>query len=400
VRPPFRRLWVFNDNPTLLEFPPAVAFGRLFLPTWDGRFLALDAATGRVLWRHRTDRCGWGSPTVWRGLVITTYIGHDCNSKIPGTDGEVVAYAARSGAVRWRFRLGPCESSPLVVDGLVYIGDWHAHVYALDAATGRLRWYYQYTPHDVWDWDAQQPPVLVDIDWKGQRRRVLLHANRNGFFYVLDRTNGELLRATRFVKTLTWAREIGPDGRPVLNPGQEPTREGTRVCPAVEGATNWFSTAFHPGTGLYYVQTLEKCSIFVKTPQEWQAGRSYFGGSTRQVPEEVPQKVLRAIDGGSGAIRWELPQIGPATSWGGVLATAGGLVFFGEDSGALVAADASTGAPLWQFQTSQLWKASPMTYAFDGTQYVAVASGPNVIAFALMEPTAAAPKSPSSGERR
>ena len=138
----------------------------------------------------------------------------------------------------------------------------------------------------------------------------------------------------------------------------------------------------------------------MKTPQEWQAGRSYFGGSTRQVPEEVPQKILRAIDVSSGAIRWELPQIGPATSWGGVLATAGGLVFFGEDSGALVAADASTGAPLWQFQTSQLWKASPMTYAFDGTQYVAVASGPNVIAFALMDPTGAASKSPSTGERR
>jgi outer membrane protein assembly factor BamB len=140
LRPPLRRVWTFNGNPTLLEFPPAVAYGRLFLPTWDGRFLALDAATGRVLWRHRSGRCGWGSPVVWRGLVITTYIGHKCSSPIPGTDGEVVAYAAGTGAVRWRFRLGPCESSPLVVNGRVYVGDWHSHVYGLDATSGQPAW--------------------------------------------------------------------------------------------------------------------------------------------------------------------------------------------------------------------------------------------------------------------
>ena len=145
-------------------------------------------------------------------------------------------------------------------DGSERLGDnlCSDSILALDACSSRLKWYFQYTPHDLWDWDAQQPPVLVDVDWQGQPRRLLLHANRNGFFYVLDRTNGALLRAKPFVKKLTWAREIGPDGRPVLNPGQEPTPEGTRVCPAVEGATNWFSTSFNPTTGLYYVQTLEK----------------------------------------------------------------------------------------------------------------------------------------------
>jgi alcohol dehydrogenase (cytochrome c) len=248
-----------------------------------------------------------------------------------------------------------------------------------------LKWHYQYTPHDVWDWDAQQPPVLVDLEWKGAPRRLLLHANRNGFFYVLDRTTGELLRATPFVKKLTWAREIGSDGRPVLNPDQMPTLEGTRVCPPIEGATNWFSTAFHPGTGLYYVQTLEKCNVFTKNPSEWRAGSSYYSGSTRSPSEDAPQKILRAIDVRTGAISWELPQVGSADSWGGTLATAGGLVFFGEDGGAFTAVDAKGGEILWRFQSNQLWKASPMTYEFDSEQIVAIASGPNVLAFALAE---------------
>lgn len=143
LRPPYREIWEFNRNSSLLEFPPAVAYGRLYLPTWDGRFLALDTRTGRVVWRRRSGRCGWASPVVWRQLIINTYIGHKCGSSIPGTDGEVVAYAARSGRIRWRFRLGPCESSPLVVDGLVYVGDWHGHVYALDVRSGRPRWVFK-----------------------------------------------------------------------------------------------------------------------------------------------------------------------------------------------------------------------------------------------------------------
>ncbi|MCP5113189.1 MAG: PQQ-binding-like beta-propeller repeat protein, partial [bacterium] len=258
-------------------------------------------------------------------------------------------------------------------------------ILALDAATGRLRWYYQYTPHDVWDWDAQQTPALVNAEWKGQQRKLLLHANRNGFFYVLDRVSGELLLAKPFVKKLTWAARIGEDGRPVRNPNQEPTPDGTKICPAVEGATNWFSTSYHPATGFYYVQTLEKCNIYFKSPSTWEAGKSYYSGSTRNVPGEPGRKILRAIEIETGTIAWELPQTGPANTWGGTLATAGGLVFFGEDSGALMAVDASTGNPLWRFPANQLWKASPMTYMFDHKQHIAVASGPNIIAFALLD---------------
>jgi len=254
-------------------------------------------------------------------------------------------------------------------------------VLALEPETGKLRWFYQFTPHDLHDWDATETPVLVDAPFRGEQRKLLLHGNRNGFFYVLDRITGELLTAKPFVQKLTWAREIGRDGRPVTNPNQEPSAEGTRVCPALEGATNWFSTAFNPSTGLYYVQTLESCANFVKRPVAWKAGAGYMGGTSRR---EGGQKILRAIDIQTGDVRWELPQTGPANSWGGVLATAGGIVLFGEDGGIFTAADAQTGERLWQWPTGQTWRASPMTYMFDGKQYVAVAAGSNIVSFGIV----------------
>jgi alcohol dehydrogenase (cytochrome c) len=258
-------------------------------------------------------------------------------------------------------------------------------IVALDAKTGKLKWHFQFTPHDVWDWDATEPAALVDTLWEGQPRKLMLQANRNGFFYVLDRTNGKLLLAKPFVKKITWAREIGADGRPVLIPNQEPTFEGNKACPALEGASNWFSTSFNPVTGFYYVQTLEKCDVYKKIDVPWQAGKGYMGGSARLAPGESALKILRAIEVRTGKIAWELPQAGPGISWGGTLATAGGIVIFGEESGALAAADAVSGFPLWRFQANSNWKASPMTYVFDNKQYVAVASGSNVISFGLVE---------------
>jgi len=267
------------------------------------------------------------------------------------------------------------------------LGDnlYSSSVVALDAKTGKLKWYFQFTPHNVWDWDAQQPPVLVDADWQGQPRKLLVQASRNGFFYVLDRTNGKLLLTKPFVKKLTWARGIGEDGRPLLNPNQVPTVEGTRICPSSHGAANWYSTSFSPATGLYYLQTLEQCNVFTKRPAEWQAGKGYLGGASSLAPDETGQKILRAIDIKTGNIAWELPQNGPGTSRGGTLTTAAGLVFFAEDTDAFMAVDASNGKPLWRFQTNYVWRASPMTYTFDNKQHIAIASGPNIISFALVE---------------
>jgi alcohol dehydrogenase (cytochrome c) len=403
----------------------AVAGDYLFMVTDNAHIIALNRSTGRLLWE--TEMADWhlnynatSAPLAVGSLVISGTSGGD-----EGARGFVAAFDQATGKEVWRFWTVPKPGEPgsetwkgddinhpsaatwltgtydprldtlywptgnpgADLSGDKRGGDnlYSSSILALDAKTGKLKWYFQYTPHNVWDWDAQQPPVLVDTAWDGEERHLLLHANRNGFFYVLDRTNGKLLLAKPFVKKLTWAREIDAGGRPVRNPGQEPTAEGNKVCPSLEGAANWFSTAFNPATGLYYVQTLEKCSIYTKAPLEWKAGAGYFGGSIESAPDGPPQKILRAINIATGNIAWELPQTGPANSWGGTLATRSGLVFFCEDSGALMAVDASTGKPLWKFQANQAWKASPMTYTFDGKQYIAVASGSSVISFALLQ---------------
>ena len=152
-------------------------------------------------------------------------------------------------------------------------------IIALDPKTGRLKWHFQFTPHDVWDYDAQEPPALVDANWQGQPRKLLVQANRNGFFYVLDRTNGKFLLGTQYVKNVTWASGLTPEGRPIVVPNMEPTLEGKRVCPSLDGASNWYSTSFNPVTGLYYAQTNDKCGIFTRTNMEWEAGKGFMGGS-------------------------------------------------------------------------------------------------------------------------
>jgi alcohol dehydrogenase (cytochrome c) len=226
--------------------------------------------------------------------------------------------------------------------------------------------------------------VLIDTNWQGQPRKLLIQANRNGFFYVFDRIDGKLLLAKSFVKKLTWAKGIGSDGRPIKLPNQEPTAQGTTVCPSQDGASNWFSPSFNPATRLFYVQTLEKCSVYYKRPEHWEAGHSFLGGAMRSPRDEKAQKILRALDIETGEPKWEFPEVGYGFSWGGTLSTAGGIVIFGEDSGALIVADAKTGKSLWSFQTSALWKASPMTYMFDGKQYIAIAAGSDIMAFGLL----------------
>jgi len=404
---------------------PAVSGDRLFIPTDSAHIIALNRFTGKLLWD--TEMADWhlnynatGAPLTVGTLVISGVAGGD-----EGARGFVAAYDQATGKEIWRFWTVPLRGEPgsetwqgpgidhpsgatwltgtydPQLDTLYWptgnpgpdlngdqrVGDnlYTSSIVALDAKTGKLRWYFQYTPHNVWDWDAQQPPVLVDTTWKGQPRKLLLHANRNGYFYVLDRTDGKLLLAKPLVKKITWATGIDASGRPITIPGQEPTPEGKVVCPSLLGATNWFSTSFNPITHLYYVQTLERCGNFNKAPQEWKAGTGYFGGSFGDAPGDVPQKILRAINIETGAAVWELPQTGTGDSWGGAISTASGLVFFCDDSGAFAAADAVTGKPLWQFPAHQIWKASPMTYMFDGKQYIAVASGSNLIAFGLVE---------------
>jgi alcohol dehydrogenase (cytochrome c) len=400
-----------------------VAGDRLFMVTDHAHVIALNRHTGALLWD--TEMADWhqnynatGAPLPVGNLVVTGTSGGD-----EGVRGFVAAFDQATGKEVWRFWTVPATGEPAAQTwqgkgiahpggttwmtgtydpqlDMVYwpvgnpgpdlIGDdrlgdnlYTDSIVALDAKTGALKWYFQTTPHDVWDYDAQEPVALVDTNWQGQPRKLIVQANRNGFFYVLDRTNGKFLFGTNFVKNVTWATGLTPEGKPIKVPNMEPTLEGKRVCPSLDGASNWYSTSFNPITGLYYVQTNDKCGIFTKVPVEWEAGKGFMGGSFRQAPDEPAQRVLRAIDIRTGKPAWELPQLGAVNSWGGALSTAGGVVIFGEDSGALMAADAMNGKPLWSFQTSQLWKASPMTYMFDNKQYVAVAAGSNIIAFAL-----------------
>jgi len=425
-----RQIWHFQrartkGAPTWANRGVALAGDRVFVATDDAHLVALNRWTGTLVWEAamadvRDNYFASSAPLTAGGLVISGVAGGE-----HGANGFVAAFDQQTGKEVWRFWTVPRPGDPGAdtwkgsgppdhrgaptwftgsydpdLDLLYwpvgnpsqeYNGDdrqgdnlYANSILALERATGRLRWYYQFTPHDLWDWDATQTSVLVDAEWQGRPRQLMLHASRNGFFYVFDRTNGTLLLATPFVRNLTWARGIGKDGRPILVPGQEPSATGTKVCPSQDGATNWFSPSYNPATGLYYLQTFEKCSIYTKSSGGvWEAGKPYLGGSQKTAPDPVPQRVLKAIDIHTGAITWELPEPGPAWSWGGTLATATGLVFFGAEDGAFMAADAVTGTPLWSFPANAGWKASPMTYAFDGRQYIAVAANSTIIAFGV-----------------
>jgi alcohol dehydrogenase (cytochrome c) len=400
----------------------AVLGDRVFMVTDNAHLLALQRETGGLLWDvemadSRRNYGATGAPLVVGDLVIAGVSGGD-----EGIRGFLDAYRAATGERAWRFWTVPAPGEPgsdtwvgrAIEHGCAatwltgtydpesrllywptgnpcpdYNGDerkgdnlYSSSVLALDPDTGRLRWHYQFTPHDLHDWDANQTPMLVDARFHGEPRKLLVQGNRNGFFYVLDRLTGKVLLAEPFVANVTWASGIGADGRPLLTIGSEPTREGQRVCPAVAGATNWPSTAFSPATGLFYLFAEESCAIYTKNDQWWEAGKSFYGGVTRRAPgTSAAGRVLKAIDIQTGRTAWEV-QVGGGILGSGLLATAAGLVFYGADEG-FVAVDAASGNRLWIFNTNQSWRAGPMTYAVDGTQYVAVAAGSNVLAFSL-----------------
>ena len=427
-----RQIWRYNrpmtkgvigDAGSGINRGVAILGDRVFTVTDNAHMIALHRLSGALLWDvemadYRAHYGTTSAPLVVGDLVLTGSSGGD-----EGARGFIDAYHAATGERAWRFWAIPAPGEPLSETwvgralehgcgapwltgtydpeaDLVYWttgnpcpdyngderkGDnlYSSSVVALEPKSGKLRWYFQFTPHDLHDWDAAQTPMLIDAAFRGRPRKLLAQANRNGFFYLLDRLTGEFLLGEPFVKKLTWASGMDAKGRPKLLPGAEPTVAGTRACPAVQGATNWMSTAYNPSTGLFYVMALEACNIYLKSAAWWEPGKSFYGGGTRRVPGETNEKFLRAIDIGTGKIAWEYPQIGAGNTWGGVLSTDGGLVFLGDDGGAFAAVDARTGKPLWHFHASQSWKASPMTYTAGGKQYVSIAAGSNILAFAL-----------------
>jgi PQQ-dependent dehydrogenase (methanol/ethanol family) len=384
----------------------AILGDKIFMVTDNAHLIALNRITGGVVWEATMpdELQHYGAtvaPLVVKDMVIAGVSGGDW-----GIRGFIAAYKASTGQRVWRFWTIPAKGEPGYEtwkgkepafgggstwltgsydpetdtlywptgnpfpdsDGRDRPGDnlYTNCILALDPGTGALKWYYQVTPHDVHDWDANAPLVLVDANYQGRDRKLLLHANKNGFFYVLDRTDGHVLLAKKFVRA-TWASDIGIDGRPELLP------ENGSVCPEV--GTNWNATAFSPVTHLYYVVALEKCSVNLASSKR----------KAHKLEEEAGKKYLRALDIETGKIVWETPQIGPVDGKrnAGVLATAGGLLFYGDPSGDVVALDERDGKALWHFPTSGINKSSPITYTVGGKQFVALAVGPNVLSFGL-----------------
>ena len=378
----------------------------MFRVTADAHLIALNRVTGQVVWEvvMPDEPMHYGStvaPLVVKDMVVAGVSGGDW-----GIRGFLAAYKASTGERLWRLWTIPGKGEPGAetwagnppADGggatwltgsydpetdTLYWSTGNPYpdsddrarpgdnlytncILALNPDTGNLKWYYQVTPHDVHDWDANAPLVLLDTKYQGRDRKLLLHADKNGFFYVVDRTNGHVLLAKNFVRT-TWAGGVGADGRPQLLP------EDGVLCPEV--GTNWNATAFSPITRMYYLMAFEKCEIQLSAGS-WKARR----------PQEEPgKKYLRALDIESGKVVWEIPQIGPAEGKrnGGVLATAGGILLYGDPSGDVVAVDQRDGKKLWHFPTNGENKASPMTYLVGDKQFIALAVGPNILCFGL-----------------
>jgi alcohol dehydrogenase (cytochrome c) len=417
----------------------AILGDTLFLATVDAHLIAIDAATGRPRWNRIVANAAAGysmtlAPLVIKDKVIVGTAGGEF-----GIRGFIVAYEAKTGKEAWRFNTVPLPGEPghetwgegwknggasIWVTGsydpetnLTFWGvgnpgpDYNAKlrpgdnlysnsVVALDADSGKLKWHYQFSPQDEFDWDAVQIPVLADISWQGQPRKAMLWANRNGFFYVLDRRTGEFLQATPIAKQ-NWNEGFDKQGRPIRAASATPSYEGVLIYPGNQGATNWFNPSFSPRTGLFYVNVWENSHhIFARTDQPYKEGTSYTQGRlTTNYPgrgiaagmraiqrpnlrkEEENYGTVRAFDPQTGKWKWEYKMTDLTDA--GILTTASDVLFTGGREGYFFALDARTGSLLWKIQLGGPIQNGPMTYSVDGRQYVAVSASNSLFVFGL-----------------
>jgi alcohol dehydrogenase (cytochrome c) len=399
----------------------AVLGERVYVTTLDNRLIALDTRTGSVIWDIKVadEKSGYSmtaAPLAVKDKIITGMAGGEF-----GVRGFLDAYDAKTGQRAWRFYTIPAPGEPgsetwegaswktgggpTWVTGsfdpdlnLLYWGvgnpapDWNGKlrggdnlytdsVLALDPDTGALKWYFQFTPHDVHDWDCTQVPVLADAEFRGRPRQLMLWPNRNGFFYVLDRRTGEFLQATEFAKQ-TWAERIDAKGRPVVKPGSEPSEAGTLIYPDANGAANWWSPTYSPRTGLLYVTAYDGAEVYFSGPAEHAPGQMFMGSSPGEAqPVEKFHSAVRALDPQTGERRWEYPLQPKSTA--GLLSTAGDIVFGGSVDGYFYALDALTGKELWGMNLGGRVHAAPITYLGDGRQYVSIAAGSAIFTFGL-----------------
>ncbi len=404
---------------------PAILDGRLFVATLDCYLVALDIKSGAERWSARVEdyKPGYSltlAPLAIRGKILVGVSGGEA-----GIRGFVDAYDAATGKRSWRFWTVPAPGEPghetwpqdmkykdswktgggsTWVTGsydpelnLVYWGignpgpDWNADsrpgdnlytcsLVALDGDTGALKWHFQFTPHDTHDWDSAHVPVLFDAEVRGTKRKLVAVANRNAFFYVLDRTSGEFITARPYAKQ-TWAKGLDDRGRPMVLPNIEPSAEGTVMYPNLNGATVWFSPSYSPLTGLFYVSVRELGSIYYKREADYKPGTFFAGGGEAGIPHDEKKGAIRALEVATGKMRWEFPL--NSAAWAGVLSTGGGVVFSGSDEGNFFALDAVSGKPLWDFQTGGAVASNPISFNVDGKQYVAIAADRVLFVFGL-----------------
>lgn len=383
----------------------------VYMVTSDSHLVALDARNGGVRWDVKSEGgyvISGAAPIIARGKVIVS--GNRPDGFIQAFDADTGRYAwswvavpksGEPGAETWggaRPQGGPMWMSGSYdpESNLLYYGtgqpnpQWTGFerpgdnlytecIVAINADTGKLVWYFQNTPHDTHDWDSTETLVLVDGIFKGQARKLLLQANRNGFYYILDRTNGDFLLGTPFVSKVDWADGLDSRGRPIVIPGHDPSVRGTMTCPSTAGATNWPAPTYSPDTKYFYVTVAEGCGInFVTSSTTPDAGTGYI--ETSSAPW---QAYVRALDATTGKKVWEYKPVRSNHYGPGLLSTAGGIVFTPEQFGQVTVLDAKSGKPLWHFNTGDLITASPITYGVDGEQFFAIASGTNVFAFGL-----------------
>ncbi len=409
----------------------AVLGDRVFVGTVDAHLVALNAKTGTVLWDvevadYRTGHSVTVAPLIVKDMVITGIAGGEY-----GVRGFLDAYDVKTGKRRWRFWTIPAPGEkgsetwsgdawkqgggPTWVTGsydasqnLIIWGtgnpspDWNGDVrpgdnlysdcaIALDADTGKLKWHFQFVPHDVHDWDAVQVPVLVDAEWQGRPRKLVYWAHRGGFYYVLDRENGKFLFGKPFA-TQTWAERLDENGRPVRKPGIDPSETGVEVWPGVQGATNWYSPSYNPLTGLFYLTTWENKGLYRKGTAEYIAGNRYIGSVPKIDLEDEPgYGAIRALNPKTGERVWEHKV--HTKPWSGVLST-GGKVVFGASGGWITrdkpemeswfyALDAESGKDLWRINLGGDMSSSAISYSVNGKQMVTMPAGSDIFTFAL-----------------
>jgi alcohol dehydrogenase (cytochrome c) len=404
----------------------AVLGTRVYVGTLDAHLIALDAASGQMLWDQNVADYHQGysitsAPLPIGDMIVTGIAGGDFPTR-----GFISAYDAATGALRWRtytipaageaghdtwpgdsWRAGGATTWGIgVYDpalGLLYWGtgnpapDYNAanrqgdnlysnSLLALQVGSGALAWHFQYSPGDDHDWDSVQTPALIDAMEGGVAKKELSVANRNGFFYVLDRETGKFVRGAAYAKQ-TWAGGLTADGRPARLAGSRPTPGGTYLYPSTTGAANWWPQAYSPLTGLHYVDVLERGGIYFssESPPGVEPGRLYVGSAGRYIDSDFQYAAVRAIDPATATVRWEYRNAASSDlPRGGLLATAGNLLF-GSDTSKLIALDATSGAPLWSFDTGAQISAPPVSYRVGERQYITVAAGQLLISFALPE---------------